>query len=147
MDNRVSEYIAKLVEKYKYRVLPKAVKQEAHDFYRSHLNGFESTRPLTINGELLAKKYNRVVVGDYGAYVEFEKDDLLLKLVVPAGQRWRYNDEYLLNNGLTIKYHWLQHRDVKIYHQVAGVKYADYIPGKMYVSVTAFDPLSEVKNV
>lgn len=84
-------------------------------------------------------RWNRVVVGDYGAYLEIDEKDLLVGLDVPPEQAWRLDEEYIASRKLSIKYHWLTFRGVKVYHQVDTVKYADYRPGKYYISVLEFD--------
>lgn len=84
-------------------------------------------------------RWNRVVIGDYGAYLEIDEKDLLVGLDVPPEQAWRLDEEYIASRKLSIKYHWLTFRGVKVYHQVDTVKYADYRPGKYYISVLEFD--------
>lgn len=137
--SNVDCYIQELADKYKYRPLPKTVKEEAHKLYRENLNGFEKKRDTLIDGRPFCKDYERVVVGDYGAYVEIKEGDIIQPLTVPEKQKWRYDKEYLEKKNITIKYYWLEWNGHKVYHQVAGVKYADYKPGFYYISVTAFD--------
>lgn len=84
-------------------------------------------------------RWNRVVIGDYGAYLEIDEKDLLVGLDVPPEQAWRLDEEYIASRKLSIKYHWLTFRGVKVYHQVDTVKYADYRLGKYYISVLEFD--------
>lgn len=139
-------YIQELADKYKYRPLPKQVKVEAHTLYQNNLNGFDKKRDTLIDGRPFCKDYERVVVGDYGAYVEIKEGDVIQPLTVPEKQKWRYDVEYLKSKNINIKYHWLECGDCKVYHQVATVKYADYKPGFYYVSVTSFDkPVRETK--
>jgi len=77
--------------------------------------------------------YRRIVVGDHGAYIEFEEKDLLLPIQTKKGQEWRENENY------ECKYHWKQPvtndtpRNVKIYFQTKRVKYADYLTSMYYV--------------
>lgn len=82
--------------------------------------------------------YNRIVIGDHGPYIEFEKKDLLLDIREKPGQEWRRDERY------ECKYLWKQPvtqdedgevvgRNVKIYHQIKKVKYADYLTNMMYV--------------
>lgn len=74
-----------------------------------------------------------------GVYLEIDEKDLLVGLDVPPEQAWRLDEEYIAGRKLSIKYHWLTFRGVKVYHQVDTVKYADYRPGKYYISVLEFD--------
>lgn len=71
----------------------------------------------------LATGYKRIVIGDRGPYVEFEARHLLL-------DRFRDVD-------LTHHYYYEMrsvHDNVKLYHQINGVDYADYVPGLYYIS-------------
>ena len=55
--------------------------------------------------------------------------------IIKPGQEYRIDDERYSKN---VKYHWLtinDNSDVKIYHQMRTVAYADYLPDKYYVSV------------
>ena len=81
----------------------------------------------------------RVFIGDYGAYVELEADDIVVPLKCQPGQEWRLNDDFISQANLSIKYRWYTFLGRKVYHQVAPVKYADYVVGKFYVSVHDFD--------
>ena len=136
----VRTYIDNLAAQYRYRPLPKAVRAQAMQHYLSGLNGFEDfCRPLRIRGHLVATGYTRVVVGDYGAYVEIAPEDLVVQLQLQPGQEWRANTAYVTSRQLSIKYLWYHFRGVKVYFQLAGVKYADYQPGYYYIAVLDFD--------
>lgn len=81
------------------------------------------TRLFNKVGTPLANGYERIVVGDYGAYVEFTGRQLGSPL-----DGW---------NGQGNKYLWLRTRDgeqTKIYKQLQTVRYADYVPGMYYVA-------------
>lgn len=82
-----------------------------------------------LNGTLFATGYNRIVHGERGDYVEFEKEQIVPKLISRFGNKPM--DE------LDIYYWWLVPEtspNVKIYLQKKTVKYADYKIGKYYVS-------------
>lgn len=89
----------------------------------------------TLGGTLIASGYNRIVVGDYGAFVEFTPEQInQLCLCMKRGQEYRINDP---NYRDRVKYVWLtatDDSDVKIYFQKKTVDYADYIPGMYYIS-------------
>lgn len=79
-------------------------------------------------GLLLSEGYDRIAIGDYGAYIEcsFEK-------VIKENVR----NKFPYNNAI-VKYIWMVPRDyssVKIYYQQGTVSYADYKVGMFY-----FDP-------
>lgn len=139
MNNIVRFFLQGIESKFNYRPLPKYIRQDALDFYKNNLNGFDKTRSLEIKGVLFARRYNRIVIGDYGAWVEIEPDDILQPLHVPSGQEWRLDARYCTENNISLKYHWYEYQKVKVYRQFDTVKYADYVPGKFYVSVLDFD--------
>ena len=77
------------------------------------------------DGTLFAKEFNRVVHGDRGDYVEFEKEQILLSLISKFGNT--------LGEDLDIYYWWLypeNYPNTKVYLQKKTVKYADYNIGK-----------------
>lgn len=81
------------------------------------------------DGSLFAKGYNRIVHGDRGDYVEFDKNQIIPKLQSKFGNS--------LNENIDIYYWWLHpigKPDVKVYLQRKTVKYADYKIGKYYIS-------------
>ena len=77
-----------------------------------------------------------MVIGDYGAFVEFETDKANAEMFsVMKGQEYRINDPKYAEN---VKYEWYTIEDgssVKIYKQKKPVRYAGYKPGYYYVSV------------
>lgn len=136
---------AKLAEKYKYKPLPDDLSTKYRRFFienipphldisHSHIPGGKN--PLfTINGSMVCTDYNRIVVGDYGAFVEFDPHYEGTNFIIAPGQEYRVNDERYSQN---VKYIWLTINDgsgIKIYKQKKRVSYADYIPGRYYVSV------------
>ena len=74
--------------------------------------------------------YTRVVVGDYGAYVEISPDQIARHCI---RDRWGPRK----TPRRPIKYWWMvpvDGSDAKVYEQVRTVPYADYKPGMFYVS-------------
>ena len=129
---------AKLAKKYKYKNLPGDLSEKYRQYFTENIpDGLELNgggRLLTLNGSEICKQYKRIVVGDYGAFVEFEVAGDAAFIVAP-GQEYRVNDERYSKN---VKYIWLTIDDgsnIKIYQQKKGVTYADYKPGMYYVSV------------
>lgn len=144
IEEKIKHHVVSLIEglasKYKYRPLPKAVREEVTEIYKKNLNGFENhNRSLKINGMDFARGFTRVVIGDYGPYVEFNGDDVIVPLRCQPGQEWRMDEDYLSRVDLNIKYRWYTFAGKKVYHQVGPVKYADYVVGQFYVSVYDFD--------
>jgi hypothetical protein len=92
--------------------------------YEERLNISLAGNPLTefetLGGARLATGYERVVIGARGPYVEFVCEQLTGLRRVEAPHY--YYDEWRTPCG------------VKVYEQLKRVDYADYVPGKFYVS-------------
>lgn len=106
--------------------------------------GDDVTKFYTDKGNLFAIGYNRVVYGDHGPYVEFERKHIKISLL----------KKFNLPDPADIYYVWLLPSDgsnLKVYDQKRDVKhlknppmggfcgnrsegYADYVPGKLYVN-------------
>lgn len=131
---------AVLADKYKYKPLTKELSEKYRTFFKentpSFLDELGSTDTLyTLNGTPVCTGYNRIVIGDYGAFIEFSQEHMASEFVIQKGQEYRVNDERYKNN---VKYVWLTISDgsnIKIYFQKRRVSYADYKPGKYYISV------------
>ena len=131
---------AALAEKYKYKPLSKELSEKFRNLFNENIPSFLSVSgsitPLyTLNGTQICNGYDRIVIGDYGAFVEFSQEHITSNFVIKKGQEYRVNDEKYKNN---VKYIWLtinDKSDIKIYFQKKKVSYADYKPKKYYVSV------------
>ena len=130
---------AKLADKYKYKNLPGDLSEKYRQYFRENIpewlcvDGGGTLK--TMSGSVICDRYRRIVIGDYGAFIEFESPAVGSKFIIAPGQEYRVNDERYSKN---VKYVWLTTSDgsgVKIYHQKKGVTYADYLPGMYYVSV------------
>lgn len=129
---------AKLAEQYKYKKLPVTLSQQYRQLYLENIPSFLSLDgggPLySKNRTLICSSYKRIVIGDYGAFVEFDEPNYPQYIIAP-GQEYRVKDPQYKNN---VKYIWLTLKDysnIKIYYQKKPVSYADYKPGMLYVSV------------
>ena len=132
---------AALAKKYKYKPLPQELSNQYRRFFLDNIpcfldvQGSPCTQLYTSCNTLICNGYDRIVVGDYGAFIEFSEEHITTKFIIKKGQEYRVNDEKYKNN---VKYIWLtvdDGSDVKIYLQRKGVAYADYKPGKYYISV------------
>jgi hypothetical protein len=131
---------AALAKKYGYRPLPSHLSQKYRQLFADNIPRFlnieGSETPLfTTKGSLVCIRYDRIVVGDYGAFIEFSEDDITEEFIIQPGQEYRVNDEKYKNK---VKYIWLTINDgsnIKIYKQKRKVTYADYKSKKYYVSV------------
>lgn len=130
---------AELASKYQYKKLPLPLSLQYRKFFEDNIPEWLSIdgggQLFTKNGTLICQEYQSIVVGDYGAFVEFDQPAFPNGFIVAPGQEYRLNDERYKNH---VKYYWLTINDgsnIKIYHQRAEVDYADYTAGKYYVSV------------
>lgn len=133
---------AKLAEKYKYKPLPRDLSLKYRQFFLENLPEWVSVngadKPLyTSKGTKIFDSYDRVVIGDYGAFIEFK--DMPMSsgtiFVCKRGQEYRIFDPQYNEH---VKYYWLTIEDgsnIKIYLQKRTVSYADYLPERYYVSV------------
>ena len=128
-----------LSNKYQYKKLHEKLSSIAQNIYAETIPTFlltaASTHPLyTINGSLICNGYDRIVIGDYGAYIEFSSEQANKDLfIIAPGQEYRLESRYS-----NVKYIWLTIDDgsqIKIYYQKNTVSYADYKPQYYYISV------------
>ncbi len=131
---------AALAEKYKYKPLTKELSEKYRSLFKENIPQFldisGSTNTLyTFNGTKICNGYDRIVIGDYGAFIEFSQEHVASKFIIQRGQEYRVYDEKYRNN---VKYIWLTIDDgsgIKVYLQKRKVLYADYKPKKYYISV------------
>ena len=131
---------AKLAEKYKYKPLPGDLSEKYRDYFKKNIPDWLPVEGgnisiYTSNGCLIASRYDRIVIGDYGAFIEFGRDQADCQFIIAPGQEYRINDKRYSKN---VKYIWMTVNDgsnIKVYFQKKRVTYADYLPGKYYVSV------------
>lgn len=129
-----------LAEKYHYKPLPGDLSEKYRNFFLENIPDFlnveGNSEPLyTKNGSKICDRYERIVIGDYGAFVEFLDEPSENQFSIQKGQEYRVEDE---KYKYTVKYVWLTIEDgsgVKIYKQKRRVSYADYLPERYYVSV------------
>lgn len=135
MDTRNIEKL--LAEKYGYKSLDKELSKKYREFYEDNIPRFlnlEGGGALrTTRGTTICNSYERIVIGDYGAFIEFAEP--VGQFICQPGQEFRISDPNYQNK---VKYNWLTVQDnsgIKVYQQKKGVTYADYKAGKYYVSV------------
>ena len=127
--------------KYKYRKLNKSLSAEVRQKYLDNLppqlntNGDIDFKIYSLNNTLISNGYNRIVIGDYGAFIEFGKSQVVKSnLKVKSGQEYRINNPKYSEN---VKYYWLtpnDNSDMKVYYQKKTVSYADYMVDMFFVS-------------
>ena len=140
MDYKVVLELQKdLAENYKYRPIPQNYRDEIHNFYRDNLPPefrLEGDRaPLfSSSGLKLCEGYDRIVIGDYGAFVEIPPNNIVTENIrVQEGQEYRdFNPRYN-HTKLSL----LTPKDdsgIRISYQKKSVDYGDFKPGFYYIS-------------
>lgn len=131
-----------LAKEYHYKPIePNLFLGDVRDTYRESLPewckemGDPHALLYTLGDTLISHGYRRIVIGDYGAFVEIDANQILPNSICcKPGQEYRYRDERFAAH---VKYQWLtvpDGSDPKIYYQVKPVDYADYLPGMYYIS-------------
>lgn len=154
------EIVNQSYEKY-LGLLPTCFKGEALPLFSSSFkrkkevvleNGYEILPivqfPLySRSNTLIASHFKRVVIGHYGAFIEIDDCDIVKENIkVAPGQEYRLTERYRNN----VKYFWNTTRDdsmCKLYEQQRSVSYADYKPGKWYISPYEVLTKEEVENI
>lgn len=137
---KATQLISELCDRFHYRPVPMTLEfGDVRKTFKELLpawckeNGDVITL-RTMRGTPIMQGYDRIVIGDYGAFLETTPDKMMRKYIrIKDGQEFRMNDPQFSN----CKYIWMtatDDSDVKIYFQKHSVSYADYIPGRIYVS-------------
>lgn len=113
-----------------YKPLGPRMRAVARAYWQASLPAWLQARPsarfhvlVTSAGLPVARGWTRVVVGDYGAYLEFAPHQVALSHLTAGSGGSAYN--------------WLRSRDsvgIKVYEQLRTVLYADYKPGFYYIA-------------
>jgi hypothetical protein len=137
--NKINE----LVKGYAYKPLTPKISNEVQTFYKSfipeflNLNGDNELEIYSSSGTLICVGYERIVVGDYGAYAEFTEDQSNdCDFEIELGQEYRVFDPKYSGS---VKYIWLTINDgsnIKIYKQNKTVRYADYKENYYYICIS-----------
>lgn len=132
--------IGELIKEYKYAPLPAELSTAQRAQYLEELpsifkiDGDENCELYCAGGTKISNGYNRIVIGDYGAYIEFTPSQAAIEnFIVAPGEEYRLDERY----RSTVKYYWLcpkLHPEIKIYFQQKPVDYADYRPLMFYIS-------------
>jgi hypothetical protein len=127
-----------LAIKYKYKKLPPELSIKVQEKYLNDLpsalsvNGNANFHLYTKENTLIATGYDRIVVGDYGAFIECNRSQIVNdNIIIKKGQEFRLNNKY------NVKYIWLtaiDDTDIKIYYQIRTVDYADYKLKMFYIN-------------
>lgn len=122
-----------------YKKLAPALSKQVRTIYKKYTDMLEldPAKPLyTHNGIKIAEGFERMAIGDYGAYIEYDLAQVPkgMKYAIEPGQEYRK----LPNWRNRVKYIWytIPNSDphIKIYWQLRTVSYADYKIKKFYIS-------------
>jgi hypothetical protein len=97
------------------------------------LEGIADIEFYTKSGLLVARGYERVVIGGRGPYIEFADAAIFREnLHIPPDQKWRFDPIY--DYVYYYEYRTNDEANVKCYLQQKRVDYADYREGYWYIS-------------
>lgn len=119
-----------------YKPFPPEESHQLRDFYKSLLQAPGVDLPLEGQpdfefynkcGTLIARGYTRIVIGDYGPFIEIDASQIVMENIKNrwAGEPSRY-----------VKYIWMETKDeikTKVYYQKNVVEYADYKIDMYYI--------------
>lgn len=78
----------------------------------------------------IADRYQRVVIGQRGPYIEFTKNQIIDNLLyIPKNQLYRLSDPKIYY----VEFRTIEN-NVKVYYQMRTVAYADYLLNHFYIS-------------
>jgi hypothetical protein len=138
--NEVEILINNLVNKYNYKKLPSNLSSKVKKIYYNNIPNIlkinnNQFKIYSLKNTLISNMFNRIVIGDYGAFIEIDKCQIIKNnICIKHGQEYRFYDE---NYKYNVKYLWLttiDNSDCKIYFQLKTVSYADYKIGCYYIS-------------
>lgn len=118
-----------------YKPLPKDKSAIIREYFKSCISNLDpdgdpDIKLSNVEGTLMLRGYERIVIGDYGAYIECADQQVALENIE---SRWPGPPRR------KVKYIWMQTKDkakTKVYFQQGRVAYADYKVGMYYI-----DPL------
>jgi len=143
--NEIEQKIQKLVQEYHYKKLPSHLSKSVREYYQHQLPQWlqdiiqqkreNETALYSLDGTQICTGFTRVVIGDYGAFIEFSESQACKQnMKCEKGQEYRKDNPKYRNR---VKYFWYTTKDeshCKLYIQQKGVTYADYTAHMGYVS-------------
>lgn len=163
MSQKALDLIARCKDLFAYKSLPPGQSEYVRGVYEKELPEFlkDKLDGSDINlydckGTLICRGFTRIVIGDYGAYVEFSPQQANRSVLINMpGQEYRQTKKYMENvkfAALTTrafaheKSKNLEEHSLLIYYQYRTVTYADYIPNMLYVSVYQIFNTAALRN-
>lgn len=125
-----------LAEQYKYKKLPPMLSEEMRVKYKGAIprnfciEGENQCEILSKEGTLVATGYERIVIGDYGAFLEMSREQMVKSNVkCKKGQEYRYKDGRFRER---VKYFWYTAKDS------SDVNYPQDKHGGLYLIYTKY---------
>lgn len=147
----VLRYQEHLAETWKYKAIPPMYSTSAYQIYEKSLPDWCKTASnqvlYSLSGIPLFHGFRRIVIGDYGAFVEAAPEQVLRdNMKIKSGEEYRLTEPRYANH---VKYIWLipvKGTETKVYWQRKEVEYADYRPGMYYISPFELTTKNNVKG-
>lgn len=95
---RMLKFQEQLADEYKYKPIPRTFFKDVRAEFEETLPEWcnmsgDTTKLETRSGTVIASGYNRIVIGDYGAFVEFSRAQANARhLKIKEGQSYRIED-------------------------------------------------------
>lgn len=99
--------VEELVAVYNYKPLPPELSNAQRQTYLTSLPSWAKidgdTCSIYVGSYLIATGYSRIVIGDYGAYIEIPPHNMVIEHIkITPGQEYRLLEKYK-----NVKYYWL----------------------------------------
>ena len=147
----VHSYIKDMVAKYHHRPIPTTpATGNVKTYYRDKLPAWAKKKisrkyPLyTKNGEKVCERYERIVIGDYGAYVEISASHLSDNHFIYIDQNNPIDETISSRHSSHMTLALNDESSYTIYFQVKPVPYGNFIPGRFYID--PYDVISDIRE-
>lgn len=96
------------------------------------------------NGEKVCERYERIVIGDYGAYVEISASHLSDNHFIYIDQNDPIDETISSRHSSHMTLALNDESSYTIYFQVKPVPYGNFIPGRFYID--PYDVISDIRE-
>lgn len=140
-----------MIAKYHHRPIPTTpAAGNVKTYYRDKLPAWAKKKisrkyPLyTKNGEKVCERYERIVIGDYGAYVEISASHLSDNHFIYIDQNDPIDETISSRHSSHMTLALNDESSYTIYFQVKPVPYGNFIPGRFYID--PYDVISDIRE-
>ena len=98
--NPVQELSEQMAKQFNYKKLPPQLSQRVRQIYKDNIPKYYQERGkhytyYSLGYKPVCNGYNRIVIGDYGAYVEFTPRQACIEnFIIEPGQEYRLEPRY-----------------------------------------------------